>query len=56
MSSIAKPENATVNTLRAELARLDSQIRQVRQIVNNMESTAHNIRKIIKSIIDPPTP
>jgi hypothetical protein len=56
MKSAAKPERTTVNTLRAELARLDSQIRQARQVINNMESTAHNIRKIIKSIIDPSTP
>jgi len=56
MKSATKPENITINTLRAELARLDSQIRQVKQIVNNMESTAHNVRKIIKSITDQTTP
>jgi hypothetical protein len=48
MSKPAPAENATMNTLRAELNRLDSQIRQSRQILTNMESTHYNITKHLK--------
>jgi hypothetical protein len=48
MSKPTPAENATMNTLRAELSRLDSQIRQTRQILTNMESTYYNIVKHLK--------
>ena len=48
MSKSTPAENATMNTLRAELSRLDSQIRQTRQILPNMEYTHYNITKHLK--------
>ena len=48
MSKPTPAANATMNTLRAELSRLDSQIRQTRQILTNMESTHYNIVKHLK--------